>query len=52
MVVTRSGKNKKNDKSQVKIGVFEKIQQILQKKKTGFVSLNLPNSLYSKAFKW
>ena len=39
MVVTRSGKNKKNDKSQVKIGVFEKIQQILQKKKKQVLSV-------------
>ena len=27
-VATRSGKTKKNDKSQVKIRVFEKIQEI------------------------
>ena len=53
----KSGKTKKNDKSQVKMRVFEKNQE-----KSGnwtkfensldFVSLDLLKSLHSKVFKW
>ena len=49
----KSGKTKKNDKSQVKMGIFEKSQEKTEKflnKTSDFVSLNIPNSLYSKAF--
>ena len=38
-------------KSQVKMGVFEKVRKI-KKKASDFVSSNLLNSLYLKAFKW
>ena len=44
-------KTKKNDKSQVKMGVFEKLQEI-KKKTSDFVCSNLLNSLYLKAFDW
>ena len=45
-------KLKKNDKSQVKIGVFGKVRKKLKKKTSNFVSSNLQNSLYLKAFNW
>ena len=47
-------KFKKNDKSQEKMGGFEKKSgnSIKLKKKSDFVSLNVQNSLFSKAFKW
>ena len=57
-VATWSGKVRKifkNDKSQDKsgkMGSFEKKSGILIKKKLDFVSLNLQNSLFSKAFNW
>ena len=41
--------------SQVKMGVFEKSQEKIMKfflKTSDFVNLNLPNSLYLKAFDW
>ena len=44
-MVRKSGKTKKDDKSQVKMGAFEKSQEKI-KKKTDFVSSNLQNSLY------
>ena len=50
--VRKSGKAKKDDKSQVKMGVFEKSQENIKKKTSDFVSSNLPNSLYLKAFEW
>ena len=50
-VATWSGKTTKNDKSQVKMGVFERSQENLFKA-SDFVSSNLPNSLYQKTFKW
>ena len=56
--VRKSGKIKKNDKSQEKMGCFEKksgkVRKFdkVKKKKSDFVSLNLQNSLFSKAFKW
>ena len=37
------GKTKKKDNSQVKIGIFEKIQEILKKKTSDLVSSTLPN---------
>ena len=43
------GKTKKNDKSQVKMGVFEKSQEIFFLN-IRFFSSNLPSSLYFKAF--
>ena len=47
----KSGKTKKNDKSQVKLGVFEKSHKFRKKfiKNTNFFSSTLPNSLYLKA---
>ena len=50
----KSGKIFKNDKSQEKMGGFEKKSGNLKKfkKKSDFVSLNLHNFLFSKAFKW
>ena len=39
----KSRKNKKNDKSQEKMGIFEKRQEIFFKS-SNFVSSNLPNS--------
>ena len=53
----KSVKNLKNDKSQEKMGGFEKKSGKARKfdkikKKSDFVSLNLQNSLFSKAFKW
>ena len=45
-----SGKTKKNDKSQVKTGVFEKKSESFFLKTLYFVSLDLQNSLYLKAF--
>ena len=47
-----SGKTKKNDKSQVKVGVLEKSQETFIKKTSDFVSSNLLNFLYLKAFDW
>ena len=46
----KSGKTKKNDISQVKQWVFEKSLEKI-KKKSDFVSSNLLNFLYLKAFK-
>ena len=52
----KSGKIKKNRKSQVKMGVFKKkikssnLNKFL--KMSDFVCLNLQNFLFSKAFKW
>ena len=48
--VKNSRKTKKNDKSQVKIGVFEKSQVKIKKKTSDFVSSNLPDFLHLKAF--
>ena len=53
----KSGKSKKNDKSQEKMGVFKKSPEksgnlIKLRKMSDFVSLNLQNSLFSKAFIW
>ena len=47
--IGKSGKTKKNDKSQVKMGVFEKSQEKINKK-SDFVSSNVLNTLYFKAF--
>ena len=53
----KSRKIKKNDKSQLKKGVFLKRQNESEnftkiKKTSHFCSFNLPKSLYSKAFNW
>ena len=48
----KGGKSQEKSRNQEKVGVFEKKSGSLTKKKTGFVSLNLRNSLFSKAFKW
>ena len=49
----KSGKNKKNDKCQVKMWVLKKFRKRWEKKIKlfNFVSSNLPNSFYLKAFK-
>ena len=47
-VATWSGKTKKNDKSQVKMGVFEKSRFL----NINFFSSNLRNSLYFDTFNW
>ena len=54
MVRKSQEKLKKKDKSQDKMGDFEKKSGnlIKFKNKSDFVSLNLQNSLFSKAFKW
>ena len=50
MELSRVAKTKKNDKSQVKMGLFEKSWKF--EKTSSFFSLNLPRSLYSIAFEW
>ena len=40
-VATRSGKTKKNDESQVKMGVFEKSQENIKKKKHQILSVKI-----------
>ena len=47
---TRSGKTKKNDKSQEKRGFLKKVRKF--EKLSDFVSSNLQSSLFSKAFIW
>ena len=56
-MVRKSGKTKKNDKSQrrqLEMGIFEKIQKKFKKKTSDFVSSlsKLQNSLYLNTFNW